>query len=105
MRGEIYRFNPRDNRGHKQAGQRLAVVVQSDNLLLSTWLVAPTSTSARKSVFRPQIEIDGKLSCVLVEQTTVVNPETELGDFVGRLNSLEVGELNQALKLVFGLVG
>jgi len=35
------------------------VVVQSDLLPLSTWLVAPTSMSARAATFRPQVEIDG----------------------------------------------
>ncbi|TAM87040.1 MAG: type II toxin-antitoxin system PemK/MazF family toxin, partial [Jatrophihabitans sp.] len=44
MRGEIYRLRaPRDARGHAQHGRRYAVVVQSDQLPLSTWLVAPTS--------------------------------------------------------------
>lgn len=105
MRGDVYRFRPRDVRGRKQSGQRFAVVVQSDHLLLSTWLVAPTSLSARKAVFRPRAIIDGKETGILVEQVTVVNPETELTDFIGRLNAQELAELDQALRLVFGLIG
>ncbi|MDR0284270.1 MAG: type II toxin-antitoxin system PemK/MazF family toxin [Propionibacteriaceae bacterium] len=103
MRGDIYRFRPHDTRGHKQSGVRYAVVVQSDDLMLSTLIVAPTSTRARPTVFRPQIELGGERTFVLVEQTTVVNPDLELGDFVGRLSVEELGELERALLLVFGL--
>ena len=103
MRGDIYRFRPNDNRGRKQAGARYAVVVQSDDLMLSTLMVAPTSTRARPTIFRPQIDLAGQVTLVLVEQTTVVNPETELGDFVGRLSAIELAGLDQALQLVFGL--
>jgi mRNA-degrading endonuclease toxin of MazEF toxin-antitoxin module len=39
--------------GHEQRENRYAVVVQPDLLPLSTWLVAPTSTSARPASFRP----------------------------------------------------
>jgi mRNA interferase MazF len=33
-------------------------VVQSDDLPLSTWLIAPTSTGGRAASFRPEIEIN-----------------------------------------------
>ena len=47
MRGEVYRLRaPRRARGYEQTGPRYAVVVQSDQLPLSTLLVAPTSTTA-----------------------------------------------------------
>ncbi|MFA4841099.1 MAG: type II toxin-antitoxin system PemK/MazF family toxin, partial [Agrococcus sp.] len=53
VRGDIYRLKaPRDARGHEQTGSRFAVVVQSDDLHLSTWLVAPTSTGRREASFR-----------------------------------------------------
>jgi len=39
----------------------------------------------------------------LLEQTTVVNPETELGEFAGRLSPDELADVNQALLLVLGL--
>ena len=103
MRGDIYRFRPNDVRGHKQSGARYAVVVQSSDLMLSTLLVAPTSASARPTIFRPRITLDGQPTLVLVEQTTVVSPETELGDFAGRLTTGELAELDQALRLALGL--
>jgi mRNA interferase MazF len=51
-------------------------VVQADDLLgLSTVLVAATSASARAATFRPPIELSGTQTRVLVEQTTVVEPQ------------------------------
>ena len=42
---------PRGTRGHEQRGARYAVIVQADEFLdLSTVLIAPTSTSARRTV-------------------------------------------------------
>ena len=65
MRGEVYRLrSPRGAQGHERAGARYAVVVQSDVLPLSTWLVAPTSTSARAATFRPEVSIEGCLTRV-----------------------------------------
>ncbi|MCL1897625.1 MAG: type II toxin-antitoxin system PemK/MazF family toxin [Micrococcales bacterium] len=103
VRGDIYRFRPNDLRGRKQSGARFAVVLQSDDLMLSTLLVAPTSTSARPTVFRPQIELAGRSTLVLLEQITVVNPETELGEFAGRMSPEELASVDQALLLVVGL--
>src|SRR5664279_5008341 len=74
VRGEVFRLrSPRGSKGHEQSGPRFAVVVQSDFLALSTWLVAPTSTSALAASFRPEVELPGGLTRVLVEQTTAVD--------------------------------
>ena len=75
------------------------VVVQSDLLPLSTWLVAPTSTSARPTGFRPEVEIDGKTTRVLVEQTAAVDPE-RLGHLIGHLTRRELSTVDTALKVV-----
>ena len=104
MRGDLYRLRvPKDVRGHEQAGARFAVVVQSDDLPLSTWVVAPTSTGRREASFRPEIEIDGVKTRVMVEQLTVVDPETRLGEFAGRLNAAELRAVDTALETVLGL--
>ncbi len=104
MRGDLYRLNAsKDARGHEQAGARFAVVVQSDDLPLSTWIVAPTSTSRREASFRPQIEIDGTKTRVLVEQLTVVDPQTRLGQFAGRLDDSEMRAIDEALLVVLAL--
>jgi mRNA interferase MazF len=104
VRGDLYRLRaPKDVRGHEQAGARFAVVVQSDDLPLSTWVVAPTATGRREASFRPQVEIDGVKTRVMVEQLTVVDPEARLGDFVGRLSVSELRAVDAALLTVLGL--
>lgn len=104
MRGDVYRLRaPRGATGHEQQGRRYAVVVQSDDLrLLSTWMVAPTSTSAQPATFRPSIELDGNPTRVLVEQTTAVDP-SRLGDHVGHLGLDELRAVDAALRLVLAL--
>lgn len=103
MRGEVYRLRaPRDVRGHEQHGRRYAVVVQSDQFPLSTWLVAPTSTSARAASFRPEVDIGGRATLVLVEQTAAVDP-ARLGDSHGHLAFDELRRVEAALRLVLEL--
>jgi mRNA interferase MazF len=104
VRGEIFRLPaPRGARGHGQRGARYAVVVQADEFLdLGTLLVAPTSTSARAASFRPAITLDGQETRVLVEQTTVIDPE-RLGRSAGRLDARELRNVDEALMLVLGL--
>jgi mRNA interferase MazF len=103
VRGDVYRLRePRDVRGSQQQGTRFAVVVQSDDLILSTLLVAPTSRSAQPRAFRPTITIRDETTQVLVEQTAAVAPE-RLGDFVGRVSYDELEMINDALRLVLEL--
>jgi mRNA interferase MazF len=79
------------------------VIVQADEFLeLSTVLVAPTSTSARPASFRPAITLDRQHTRVLVEQTTVVDPQ-RLGRSAGRLDVSELRAVDDALMLVLGL--
>lgn len=104
MRGDLYRLRaPTSPRGHEQAGARFAVVVQSDDLPLSTWLVAPTSTGRREASFRPEIEVHGIKTRVMVEQLTVVDPQTRLGEYAGRLSGAELLAVDSALLAVLGL--
>jgi mRNA interferase MazF len=103
VRGEVYELrSPRASRGHEQGGSRYAVVVQSDFLPLSTWLVAPTSTAAWPATFRPEIEVQGQQTRVLAEQTTAVDPE-RLGSAVGHLTFEELRQVDAALRLVLSL--
>lgn len=104
MRGDLYRLRSApDSIGHEQTGVRYAIVVQSDDLPLSTWLVAPTSTGRRAASFRPEVDINGTKTRVMVEQLTVVDPETRLGEFAGRLNGAEMRAVDEALLAVLTL--
>jgi len=106
VRGECVRLrSPRDARGGVQTGERYGVVVQSDLLNLSrTVLVVPTSASARPASFRPKLEFPDGPTYALTEQTRAVDRES-LGEPVGRLSASEMLAMEQALKLVLGLVG
>jgi mRNA interferase MazF len=90
-------------RGHEQAGARYGVVVQADELLaLSTVIVAPTSTRALPASFRPEVEIGGELTRVLVEQLGAVDP-SRLGESNGFLTRSEISEVDRALGVILAL--
>ena len=93
---------PKAIRGHEQRGERYAVIVQSDDLILSTVLVAPTSASAGVQLFRPAITIGDTSTQVLVEQTAAVAPE-RLGPLVSQLSFVEMATVDEALRLVLSL--
>ncbi len=103
VRGDVYRLRaPRGARGSEQRGARYAVVLQSDDLLLSTTLVAPTSRSASPRIYRPTITIGDEPTQVLIEQTAAVAPE-RLGDFAGRVSRAELDDIDRALRLALEL--
>ena len=102
-RGEVYRFRVPKGMGHEQAGERFAVVVQADELLpRSVVIVAPTSRSARPASFRPEIDIGGTVTRVLVEQLGAVDVQ-RLGKRLGHLTIEEIWALDDALVTVLGL--
>ena len=88
---------------HEQQGERLGVVVQSDAFLpRSVVLVAPTSRGARPASFRPEIEINGSSTRVLVEQVGAVDINRP-GDLTGHLTPEEQWGVDTALLTVLGL--
>jgi len=95
---------PRDAHGHEQRGLRYAVVLQSDYLTeLSTWLVAPTSTSVLPLSFRPRVEIEGQQTLLLVDQLAAAHL-SRLGRGAGRLTVDELAQADAAIRLVLGLL-
>jgi mRNA interferase MazF len=104
VRGEVFRLpSRRAARGREERGARYAVIVQAEEFLdLSTTLVSPTSTNARPTSFRPTIRLEGSETRVLVEQTTVVDPQ-RLGRSAGRLEAAELRAVDEALALVLDL--
>jgi mRNA interferase MazF len=65
-------------------------------------LVAPTSRSARAASFRPEIEIEGESTLVLVEQVGAVDV-SRLGTLVGHARPEEMWGIDEALLTVIGL--
>ena len=104
MRGDVYRLQAAKNaRGHDQKGMRYAVELQGP-ILLSTVIVAPTSTRAAPAVFRPEIDFGGSTTKVLVDQMAAVDGELRLGGIVGRLSAHEMVDVDLALRLLLGLL-
>ncbi len=104
MRGDVYRVNLTDVRGHEQRGRRCVVIVQSDDLHVSTWLAVPTTTSEgpQEKLFRPTLQLMGRETRALCEFVRPINPE-RLGDFVGRVSADELRRIDEGLRLVLDL--
>ena len=103
QRAEVYRFKMPKGVGREEQGERYGVVVQADVMLpRSVVIVAPTSRSARPASFRPQVEVAGDLTRVLVEQLGAVDVQ-RLGRRVGRLTAEEMWSIDEALVIVLGL--
>jgi mRNA interferase MazF len=102
-RGDVYRFKPPKGVGHELQGERFGVVVQGDEFLPRSYvIVAPTSRSARPASFRPEVEIRGQTTRVLVEQLRAVDAG-RLGRPAGRLSPEELWGVDEALATVLGL--
>lgn len=103
MRGDVYELrSPRNASGHEQQGPRRCVVVQSDDMVLSTWVVCPTSTSAPARSFRPEVTVTGQQTRVMTEQVTAIDPQ-RLGDLVDHLSLADMQAVDRALKTTLGL--
>jgi mRNA interferase MazF len=103
IRGDVYRLRVPKGVGHEERGTRCGVVVQSDLIPpRSTVLIAPTSQSALPASFRPQIEVDGGTTRVLVEQVGAFDLR-RLGQRVGHLVPEELWSVDEALGVVLGL--
>jgi len=104
VRGDVHRLRaPRDSVGHEQGGTRLAVILQSDDLNLSTVLIAPTSTRAHPYSFRPAITIDGVSTRVMLDQLRAVDRVKAIGERVGRLDRQELDEVRTVLRAVLDI--
>ncbi len=103
LRGDVHRFRLPKGAGHEQHGDRLAVIVQADEFLpRSVVIVAPTSRSARAASFRPEAEIEGEVTRILIEQLGAVDAR-RLGRLVGHLTHEELWGIDEALLAVLGL--
>ena len=106
MRGDVHRLRAdRTARGHEQRGPRYGVILQATRYLhLSRWLVAPTSTSARSAVFRPEVVLPSGPTLLLCDATTAVDPEQRLGDLVAHLSLDELEHVDLALRGLLDLL-
>lgn len=102
-RGDIFELKLPKGVGHEQRGRRFGVVIQSDALLpRSVVLIAPTSASARPASFRPEIDIGGEPTRVLVEQLGAVDV-SRLGSNLGHLTPEQQWGVDESLLTVLDL--
>ncbi len=103
LRGDIHELRMPRGQGLGQRGRRFGVVVQANEFLpRSVVLVAPTSRSAKPASFRPEIDLLGENTRILVEQVGAVDAGG-LGDLVGRVTPQQQWGIDEALLTVLGL--
>lgn len=73
IRGGVYKIDLGKPRGHEQGGRRYGVVISPTDSALSVVTVVPTSTSAQPSVVRPELDVMGTPTRLLVDQMRSVD--------------------------------
>jgi mRNA interferase MazF len=103
IRGAVYRVDLGRPRGHEQGGKRLGLVVSPSDSPLSVVSLIPTSTSAGRSIHRPELEIAGRSTRVLVDQVRSIDVDYVIGDPVDYLTRDELAEVENALARYLGV--
>jgi mRNA interferase MazF len=104
IRGAVYPVDlGQDKRGHEQRGKRFGLVVSIQRDEASTVTIMPTSTSAQASVFRPQLEIAGRPTRILVDQIRPIDTMYILGDVVDYLARDDMAQVEYVLARYFGM--
>ena len=103
IRGAVYRINLGRPRGHEQGGKRLALVVSPSNSPLSVVTVIPTSSSAGQSIHRPELEIAGRATKMLIDQIRSIDVDHVVGDPVDYLTRDQLSEVELALAHYLGV--
>ena len=109
FRGDIYitKLNPAI--GHEQGGIRPVLVIQNDvgNQHSPTIIVAPLTSRIKKTNLPTHVCISDrekleKNSIVLLEQIRTLD-KSRLGDFLGKLNDVEMAAVNKAISISLGV--
>lgn len=103
IRGAVYRIDLGRPRGHEQGGRRLGVVVSPSDSPLSVVTVIPTSTSAGPSIHRPELDITGRTTRVLIDQIRSIDTDYVVGDPVDYLTRDELEAVELALAHYLGV--
>jgi mRNA interferase MazF len=103
IRGAVYRIDLGRHRGHEQGGKRLGLVVSPSDSPLSVVTVIPTSTSAGPSVHRPELELAGQPTRLLVDQVRSIDIRYLVGDPVDYLTRDQLVEVELALAHYLGV--
>lgn len=104
IRGAVYRVDfGNAKRGHEQRGRRYAVVMSPSSMPWNVVTVVPASTTAQTAVFRPELEIMGTKTRLLVDQIRTINIAYVDGDPVDYLEREDMAEVEHAVARYLGL--
>jgi mRNA interferase MazF len=103
IRGAVYRIDLGRHRGHEQGGKRLGLVVSPSDSPLSVVTIIPTSTSAGLSIHRPELEIAGQETRLLVDQIRSIDVRYVVGDPVDYLTRDQLMDVELALAHYLGV--
>lgn len=103
IRGAVYRIDLGRHRGHEQGGRRLGLLVSPSDSPLSIVTVIPTSTSAGPSIHRPELEIAGEATRLLVDQVRSIDVRYVVGDPVDYLTRDQLLDVELALAHYLGV--
>ncbi len=103
IRGAVYRIDLGRHRGHEQGGRRLGLVVSPSSSPLSVVTVIPTSTSAGPSIHRPELEIVGRSTRILIDQIRSIDLRYVVGEPVDYLTRDQLVEIELALAHYLGV--
>lgn len=103
IRGAVYRIDLGRHRGHEQGGKRLGLVISPSDSPLSVATVIPTSSSAGHSIHRPELEVAGQVTRLLVDQVRSIDVRYVVGDPVDYLTRDQLVEVELALAHYLGV--
>ena len=103
IRGAVYRIDLGRPRDHEQGGKRLGFVLSPSDSPLSVITVIPTSTSAGPSIHRPELEVAGLLTRLLVDQNRSIDVGYATGDPVDYLTRDQLAQVELALAHYLGV--
>lgn len=103
IRGAVYRIDLGRHRGHEQGGKRLGLLVSPSDSPLSVVTVIPTSTSAGPSIHRPELEVAGQVTRLLVDQVRSIDSRYVVGDPIDYLTRDQLVEVELALAHYLGV--
>lgn len=105
IRGAVYRVDLGAPRGHEQGGRRYGVVLApATGTAWSVAVVVPTSTRASPARFRPQVELVGATTVLLVDQMRAVDTDYLDGEPVDFLSPEELADLEHIVARYLGLL-
>lgn len=102
IRGAVYRIDLGRPRSHEQGDERLGLVVSPSDSPLSVVTVIPASTSAGPSLHRPELEVAGRMTRILIDHLRSIDVDHVVGDPVDYLTRDQLAEVELALAHYLG---